>query len=230
MKALSKFCDRGVEDLFNEPDPVIDARFSELRKQDDQSSESLQKSDISLGVLLPKETEERPCGKPKKRLTFEDEPIETEVGLKKKSLLLPNETSKKIEWDSLGPPSSPLPAVLSNENAQISQNDLNSFQLKVAPGKVGSNPNSSQAFEPMVASRPPPLSAQSGSGVMKSGKPPQKGRRPFSQQEVEFLKDGYRRYGKKWSVILASYQFADRTAVDLKDKARNLAKKGEIKL
>lgn len=232
MKALSKFCDRGVEDLFNEPDPIIDARISELKKRNDQSSESPKEDNIALGELLPKEAEDQGGGKPKKRLTFEDEPIETEVCPKKKSLLLPNETSKKIEWDSLGPPSSPLPAApCTKENIQVSQNDLNSSQPKVTPGKVGTITTSSQAFEPVIANRPaPPLSAQSVSSVMKTGKPPQKGRRPFSQQEVEFLKDGYRRYGKKWSVILASYQFADRTAVDLKDKARNLAKKGEIKL
>lgn len=45
----------------------------------------------------------------------------------------------------------------------------------------------------------------------------------FSPAEVEYLKDGYKRHGNRWAVILSEYPFdPQRTAVDLKDKVRNL--------
>lgn len=60
-----------------------------------------------------------------------------------------------------------------------------------------------------------------------SGKLPfQRGRRMFSEQEVLNLIEGMRRFGRDWRRILSTYEFNDRTNVDLKDKARNLEKLG----
>lgn len=56
--------------------------------------------------------------------------------------------------------------------------------------------------------------------------PGQRGRRMFSEQEVLNLIEGIRRFGRDWRRILDTYEFNDRTNVDLKDKARNLDKLG----
>ena len=50
----------------------------------------------------------------------------------------------------------------------------------------------------------------------------------FSAEETRNLIEGYNRYGNRWKLILESFDFHEkRTAVDLKDKARNL-KKAEL--
>lgn len=51
-------------------------------------------------------------------------------------------------------------------------------------------------------------------------------RRPFSDVEVTNLMAGIKRFGRNWSRIMEVYAFDGRTNVDLKDKARNLARKG----
>lgn len=53
-----------------------------------------------------------------------------------------------------------------------------------------------------------------------------KQRRPFSDSEIANLIAGCKKYGRNWSMILERYKFDGRTNVDLKDKARNLEKKG----
>lgn len=49
---------------------------------------------------------------------------------------------------------------------------------------------------------------------------------PFSKDEVKYLMDGVKKYGKgNWSEILKNYPFhKKRSSVDLKDKYRNLMK------
>ena len=55
---------------------------------------------------------------------------------------------------------------------------------------------------------------------------PQK-RRPFTQEEVDWLREGVSRFGVgRWRSILDSYNFKGRTTVNLKDKWRNLVKAG----
>lgn len=50
-------------------------------------------------------------------------------------------------------------------------------------------------------------------------------KRPFSAEEEANLREGVRRYGVgNWRLILMGYSFANRTAVDLKDKWRNIQK------
>lgn len=51
-------------------------------------------------------------------------------------------------------------------------------------------------------------------------------RRPFSDAEVTNLMAGIKRFGRNWSRIMEVYAFDGRSNVDLKDKARNLARKG----
>lgn len=55
-----------------------------------------------------------------------------------------------------------------------------------------------------------------------------KHRRKFTPEEERNIIEGYKRFGSNWKDILAAYKFNDRTAVDLKDKARNLSKKGRL--
>lgn len=52
------------------------------------------------------------------------------------------------------------------------------------------------------------------------------GRRRFSETETRNLIEGIRRFGRDWRRILSTYEFDDRSNVDLKDKARNLEKLG----
>ena len=59
-----------------------------------------------------------------------------------------------------------------------------------------------------------------------SGKP----RRPFTNEEVKNLIAGYKSHGKNWAIIREKYSFNNRTNIDLKDKARNLIKKGLLEL
>jgi len=60
----------------------------------------------------------------------------------------------------------------------------------------------------------------------------QKRRHRWSGEEVERLIQGYRRFGSNWQQILNAYPlvFDGRTNVDLKDKARNLAKNGLLSM
>ena len=51
-------------------------------------------------------------------------------------------------------------------------------------------------------------------------------RRPFTQEEEAYLLEGVKTFGEgKWSLILESYPFVNRTNVNLKDKWRNMQKK-----
>lgn len=53
-------------------------------------------------------------------------------------------------------------------------------------------------------------------------------RRPWSEDEVNHLIEGYRRFGPNWAHILKQYKFVDRTNVNLKDKARHLLRIGRL--
>lgn len=75
--------------------------------------------------------------------------------------------------------------------------------------------------------RPVYRPVSSSTSNSKNKRPPgQRGRRMFSEQEVLNLIEGIRRFGRDWRRILDTYEFNDRTNVDLKDKARNLEKLG----
>jgi Myb-like DNA-binding domain len=51
----------------------------------------------------------------------------------------------------------------------------------------------------------------------------------YTDQEVANLRDGVAKYGKNWTLILHAYHFhPNRTAVDLKDKFRQMAKVSHI--
>eukprot|EP00795_Rhopilema_esculentum_P001389 gene1389-15800_t len=56
-------------------------------------------------------------------------------------------------------------------------------------------------------------------------------RRPFSEEEVEWLRRGVKRYGfGNWATILRNYPFpSKRTAVNLKDKWRNIERNDKTK-
>jgi hypothetical protein len=52
------------------------------------------------------------------------------------------------------------------------------------------------------------------------------GREKFSGREEVFVRQGVAQFGKNWKKILAQYDFLpQRTAVDIKDKWRNMNKK-----
>jgi telomeric repeat-binding factor 1 len=46
----------------------------------------------------------------------------------------------------------------------------------------------------------------------------------WTDEETENLRQGVDRWGTKWAKILQSYDFNERTGVDLKDRWRNLSK------
>eukprot|EP00002_Diphylleia_rotans_P009062 TRINITY_DN1906_c0_g4_i1.p1 TRINITY_DN1906_c0_g4~~TRINITY_DN1906_c0_g4_i1.p1 ORF type:complete len:480 (-),score=71.06 TRINITY_DN1906_c0_g4_i1:127-1566(-) len=59
----------------------------------------------------------------------------------------------------------------------------------------------------------------------------QAGRRFWTDEEEKNLIEGVKRFGiGNWTKILSNYEFQGRKALDLKDKWRNLAKSGRIKL
>lgn len=98
-------------------------------------------------------------------------------------------------------------------------------------------------IEQMKAQLPPPIIEQieqnltSGfyakewdSGMYSRTSSPRQRRqkRYFSNEEVEYLYEGVARFtAGSWSQILRSYNFNQRTAVDLKDKWRNMNKRNE---
>eukprot|EP00112_Aurelia_sp_Birch-Aquarium-sp1_P010093 Seg2173.4 transcript_id=Seg2173.4/GoldUCD/mRNA.D3Y31 product="Telomeric repeat-binding factor 2" protein_id=Seg2173.4/GoldUCD/D3Y31 len=54
------------------------------------------------------------------------------------------------------------------------------------------------------------------------------GRRKFTKDEEEYIRQGVRRFGVgHWKEILARYPFQNRTSVNLKDKWRNMVKNGQ---
>eukprot|EP00112_Aurelia_sp_Birch-Aquarium-sp1_P000771 Seg1075.6 transcript_id=Seg1075.6/GoldUCD/mRNA.D3Y31 product="Telomeric repeat-binding factor 2" protein_id=Seg1075.6/GoldUCD/D3Y31 len=54
------------------------------------------------------------------------------------------------------------------------------------------------------------------------------GRRKFTKDEEEYMRQGVRRFGVgHWKDILARYPFQNRTSVNLKDKWRNMVKNGQ---
>ena len=53
-------------------------------------------------------------------------------------------------------------------------------------------------------------------------------KKPFTEEEVQNLMAGMARFKNQWVTILRNYRFNNRTGVDLKDKARNLQKRGLI--
>lgn len=195
---------------------------------------------------------EAPVNKEKKRLKFDDEETEedgketmtSKVADKRKSMLLPNGTAKKLQWNEH-----------EGENAHPNSSSQDAPLRIAKPPKSAILPSSSQVSIVEAPKPRPDTSKQASRQVSKPASPPpeqplipcssvtpaiisttaptiqkQKGRRPFSEQETRNLTEGLRRFGRKWSIILATYDFNDRTQTDLKDKARNLEKAGLIVL
>jgi hypothetical protein len=54
-----------------------------------------------------------------------------------------------------------------------------------------------------------------------------KKRKFFTSEEEEAIIEGYRRYGNSWATIRSVYKL-ERSPHDIKDKVRNLQKKGKI--
>ncbi|KAJ1472387.1 hypothetical protein T484DRAFT_1975465 [Baffinella frigidus] len=63
-----------------------------------------------------------------------------------------------------------------------------------------------------------------------SNKGPRVSAKGFSEEEIDFLIKGVKRFGKgKWKEILEAYEFRNnRSTVDVKDKWRNLEKTGRV--
>lgn len=97
---------------------------------------------------------------------------------------------------------------------------------------AGSNPKVEEFLKehtrsPSIASSPQPT-MRSPSASSRNSEAPAK-RNPFSEEETNWVKEGYANFGKDWKKILTSYPFPSfRTSVDIKDKAKNLAIKKEI--
>jgi len=68
-----------------------------------------------------------------------------------------------------------------------------------------------------------PLNAVVRASPKKTGDRPG-GRRPWQAWEVANLVEGMKKHGTAWAQIRDNFQFDNRSAVDLKDKARTLAK------
>eukprot|EP00026_Physarum_polycephalum_P012865 Phypoly_transcript_13206.p1 GENE.Phypoly_transcript_13206~~Phypoly_transcript_13206.p1 ORF type:complete len:121 (-),score=12.94 Phypoly_transcript_13206:150-512(-) len=114
------------------------------------------------------------------------------------------------------------------------ENSIRSFELRPLLGYV-SNPQRSPFF---CAVLPFPFLSSFFSSLLMSHlliwiglKSPKKGpkikiaKRKFSIAEEQYLHKGVERFGVgKWKEILMSYNFNNRTAVDLKDKWRNIQK------
>lgn len=75
------------------------------------------------------------------------------------------------------------------------------------------------------------ISSQSLANHTSTGNKPKR-RNRWSEEEIEILIQGYKRHGPNWHRILNAYPlvFRGRTNVDLKDKARHLAKSGLLSM
>jgi len=168
------------------------------------------------------EDEDEDNGKDAKAELKREERTKQKKQKKKKSMLLPDASAHRLEWSSHSP---------SNENtALVSASAKNSSSLSQPPSltpiKVASA--SASAISATALASSPASSSTTTTRLV--AKPTGKSRRPWSVHEKENLKEGLRRFGRKWSIILASYKFNERTQVDLKDKARNMVRAGEIVL
>ena len=54
----------------------------------------------------------------------------------------------------------------------------------------------------------------------------------WTPEEEEFIKEDYHKYGRQWSKIRDDYAFqpTHKNGVSIKDKFRNMRKKGDIKV
>ncbi len=192
FKYLMGVCEKDPKTFFAEEDEILDTCYDKY--QDYVKQVEADKSLPPMNSLIPKDAPS-PVKTVKKQLSFDDDGQLDDDENKKVSLLLPNDSAKRLKWESQQP---------SDENDKPLVPETQVVEMNYPLSAV-------QNYIPEIS-------------VNKSTK----GRRPFSEEEVRYLKEGVRVFGKKWAVILTRYKFNDRTPVDLKDKARNLVKKGEI--
>lgn len=214
LKKILKVCDEDAEALFLEHDVAIENSYKEYAVYQQRVNDD--KELPPLKQLLPRESSPlvAPTGKRirfESELDFQETPMKPPIELrkKKKSMLLPNETANRLVWTP------------EKEN-----------KAEKTP-QPNSQPNSSETKVPVAPATVPVSNIAAGIPDVEAAAPSLRsalrtGRRKWDREEVEMLKDGLRRYGRKWAIIHASYNFKDRTAIDLKDKARNLAKAGLI--
>lgn len=218
MKDIIRVCNEDPLRLFQEEDPVIDEAYKHLAKY--QKSQAEDRELPPMSQLLPRDL--TPIAGPKKKticydseLVFDSSPL---VQGKKKSMLLPDETASRVTWT----PEKENMKTATKELTFVNPNNSHNSNNSPAPSQPESQRKRARLYE--AEAQDP-----EGTGPVRLDSPG-RGRRKWTRQETEDLKDGLRRFGRKWAVILANYKFLDRSSVDLKDKARNLAKAGHITL
>lgn len=233
LKAIINAAEEGLDTIFDDRDKVIQACYAKY----EEFCKELAKEDnlLPLEQLIPKASS--PLPKRNKSLQYADEDEEVgpenkvptmEESPKKKSLLLPNFTSKRVQWDSLSPSSPAGSSTPKKEKASAALQSDEDVVLE-SPEKKENTPEEAANA---AATQQAPESSGMAAFELKKEKTNRNvtGRRAFSDAEVGYLKEGLRKFGKNWKIILNAYPFNDRTGVDLKDKARNLVKRGEINL
>lgn len=116
-----------------------------------------------------------------------------------------------------------------NDNSNDGYKDINSDDDDVISDVITDNRNDENIVQKSIS--------VSKNQTQKSGAPTRRNdvkspvgksgvRRPFTQEEEGFLLEGVKTFGEgRWSLILESYPFVNRTNVNLKDKWRNMQKK-----
>lgn len=142
----------------------------------------------------------RTRGIPKQASATADSSAKSRTIAKAPSLLDRHASAERITWESQQSPVKAAP--VSAKRVVVATAPIDSTQNIPSAETISQEPN-----------RP---------------RPQARARRRFTDDEVANLIEGYKRFGNDWKAISMHYKFNDRTNVDLKDKARNLAKHGLI--
>ena len=109
-----------------------------------------------------------------------------------------------------------------------SQEDLDEYHFRTNPSANASSNRSSPSKQPIVHNAGSDFMERNERSSASRRPKPKDGRRFFTEEEQRKLIEGYREYPHQWAAILKAkfLNSPDRTSIDLKDKFRNLFKKG----
>eukprot|EP00742_Colponemidia_sp_Colp-10_P007061 GILJ01007579.1.p1 GENE.GILJ01007579.1~~GILJ01007579.1.p1 ORF type:complete len:507 (+),score=107.94 GILJ01007579.1:112-1521(+) len=139
----------------------------------------------------------------------------TETPPKRRRMNERHSSATEVQWsqesDSNGQPSPTAHRILSAVNSR-----------KPSPLRLASPAATSKSTK---AKSPAPVSSSSKTSTVRTVGGSRRDRKFWSDEEVNNLREGVKRFGVgRWKDILQTYSFETRTAVDLKDKWRNLGK------
>ena len=134
-----------------------------------------------------------------------------------------NDAKDPFEYDADQSAAARLDSPRSGKLAPLDNRQPQQLSTRGRRGGVPASATSSSSSSKKRALPSPSRKAPQSSGGGKGGGSRKKYRR-WTEEETENLRQGVERWGTKWALILQSYDFDERTGVDLKDRWRNLCK------